>query len=352
MADLTLRRYEPGDEPAVIDLWNALFPTPTTRAHRAWKFTRNPEGPAAMAVACHGGRVVGHLGFNPVRVLVDGRVVRAGQAVDAMVDTRTWGLAAGLVMTRLWRFLESSLTDSERLAFVFGFPTAQFQPLTERILSGHDVGPVSQVAKVLDPGYALWHLLRGRPGWQARLRRLVARRGTPSPGRPPTDRGQPSVTRLREFDGRFDRLWEDIAPGLGAAVVRDRRYLDWRYADPAYVVYAITEPARAHGAIVLRTLPWEGWRVGHVADLWARDEETARRLVRAAVTHFRQERVGVIRGWLLEHSPLYPALRGAGFRPRPALYRLMIRELPRVWAWPFLQERRHWHLALGDSDGI
>ena len=44
---------------------------------------------------------------------------------------------------------------------------------------------------------------------------------------------------VRRFDARVDRLWERIAIRFALAVRRDAKYLNWKYAEPPHVRYAL-----------------------------------------------------------------------------------------------------------------
>ena len=348
MSDLTVRMYQPGDEAGIIDLYNSVFPNRIDRSHWEWKFRDNPAGFPLIGVAVQDSKIIGHISLNAVQAFVKGQRIRAAQAVDVMVNTKCRG---GRVITQVADLCTEQL-ESGYATFSFGFPLPRFQIFTRRILGWIEVGKVPQLVKLVNAAFVARSSLRGRSRLQRCVRGLGQAVALGWRRRKIEDNQKPPVTRLTDFDSRLDRLWEDTASGFQIAVVRDRRYLSWRYAHPDYVIYAVAEPDRMHGFVVLRTLIDEGWRIGCIADVLARDVDTARRLLRTAVAHFYREKVDLVRCWMLGHSPYYTILRRLGFIPRPNPYKLVVRTHSPSVPLSFLLEPTHWYVTLGDTDGI
>jgi hypothetical protein len=351
MAAVTIRLYEPGDEARIVALFNSVFPVPIDLAHWHWKYRENPAALPTIGLAVQASEIVGHVCFHPVRILVDNRVVIAVQAVDVMLDKRFHGLGGGRLLARIWKFVEDTVRGTTDTAFLFGFTIPRLRALMGKVMQGREVTPTPFLTRTTNPAYLAWRLCRRWPALQRRALRLgqALRRGR---GTARAAAVSPPLVRVTAFGPAFDRLWDELAPSFRIAVVRDRRYLGWRYAHPQYVSYALGDADRVRGCVVLRTGLWEGWRVGYIADLWADDPEGTRRLVAAAVRHFRAEGTDLLRCWMTEGSRAYAVLRRHGFVPRASDGTLMVRSYTEAAPQAFLEARAHWYVTLGDSDSV
>jgi len=106
--------------------------------------------------------------------------------------------------------------------------------------------------------------------------------------------GGGGVTEVAAFDDRFDDLWRRVAPDYDAIGVRDRAFLQWRFADcphRCYITGAAEREGRLEGYIVYRLDDIDGLRYGRVVDvLAARDDAvTLDRLLAWALAGIRAE---------------------------------------------------------------
>lgn len=160
---------------------------------------------------------------------------------------------------------------------------------------------------------------------------------------PPAGVHLESVAR---FDARFDELWERAAPALPAAVVRDVRYLNWKFVDAPDVPYrrlAAVRAERALGFVVFHPRGHVDDAEGVIADLLVADDEppVARVLVAAAVRALAQE--GMERVVFDTTSASHgAALRALGFKRTHAIP-FCVRDAAGAGAGP-------WHLTKGDGD--
>lgn len=353
MDRLTIRLYEKGDEEGIVRLFNAVFPCPVDLGYWKWKYAQNPAHFPWIAVALRGSEIVGHCCYSPARVLLGERIVLAGQGVDAVLaDASRRGLGGGRLIIRLERFVVSHIENSGVVEFRYGFPIPEFRVVHNRLLGARTAMKTPRLVKIMNIAYLARALLDRQPLLRERARQLGQRLRWHRTNESVDDGQNPPLTVLNSFDERFDRFWESMIPQLEIAVVRDRRYLSWRYSHSDYLTYAVAEPDCVHGFIVLRTRMEEGWRVGHIADFLAGDHHVARRLFHAAVNHFHHERVDLIHCWFLPQSPYYSILRKFGFFPRPSPHELILRTHSPSTSIAFLCEPAHWYLTLGDSDGI
>jgi hypothetical protein len=354
MPEPRLRPYVPGDEAALLALHRRVFHHTPSLAEWRHKFLDNPAGPATILVIEQGGQIVGHWANLPGCLSLAGQELRAARGVDLMLAPE---IRRGLGGSRLAVRLNQ---DGVELAGAAGDLDLHYsipQPVPARLFLKYGgrtrVGPTPPVQCALNPAY----VLRGKPRWApvtalarplgralARLRALGLARA-PSSG--------PALIALDRFDQRADDLWAAVAARYPLTLLRDARFLNWRFPAPDQTRLALGAPDRLEGWVVLSAWHDRGWRGGRLLDLVARDDLAAERLARAALAHFARRGLDVVSGWMMPHAPDWPALRRLGFRPRRPVIDLLVRPyLGGRLPLDYLRQPEHWHLTLADTDGV
>lgn len=348
-ASLEVRLYRPGDEQAILALYHAAFDQPMTIEDWRWKYLQNPAGPPLIALGWHAGCLAVNVCASPRRFWVNGQEARAAHWSDMIIAPQyTQGLGGARLMMHTGKTWLAAYTQSGRVDFGYGLPVPRFKDLSKKIWNYAEVTAAPQLVHLLHPAYALRRWLRAAPRLQTALLRLSL---PPAPLYARREECAP-LCRLHTFDARFDRLWADLAPRFKIAAVRDAAHLSWRYAPREYIKLAAATPRQAEGYIVCRVVEQEGWRVGLIADLLAREEQTAQALLSAALTFFRRGGAALARAWSLPHDPAHPAYRRAGFLPRPSPYALLAGGYTPLVPAVLLASAFAWQLAFGDADGV
>jgi hypothetical protein len=229
---LTIRAYRPGDEAAVLELFQRAFGVTRDVAHWRWKYEQNPFGREHISLAFDAdGRLVGHFAGYPVPFRHHGRDFLGHQMGDVMTDPSVRHIGRGPTNVFVRCMLHFYETFSEgQIAFNYGFNVGNVQKLFLRYLRGQVVEPVPYRARDLatDPIPAvLWG--RRLRGYQFELVQGLS----------------------DEWDELFERTWADY----GCLTRRDRSYVQWRYLDcpsAPYIVVAVRRWRRLVGWIVFR----------------------------------------------------------------------------------------------------
>jgi GNAT superfamily N-acetyltransferase len=122
-----VRRFEPGDEAAVLELLSASLGWVPDELHArllAWKHRENPFGVSPAWVAVSDGQVVGFRTFLRWEFVLDGEPVRAVRAVDTATHPDHQGRG---VFTALTTHALDALRD-EGVDFVFNTPNERSRP--------------------------------------------------------------------------------------------------------------------------------------------------------------------------------------------------------------------------------
>ncbi len=126
-----------------------------------------------------------------------------------------------------------------------------------------------------------------------RLDRSVASAALPQASASRAGGQSSAVVRLEAFDDRVDRLWERARRRDRAMVVREQRYLNWRYCqrpDATYILYGYERGPDLAGFLVARDTWYLGMRWGYLVDFLApaRSSEALTSLIRNALADFRE----------------------------------------------------------------
>jgi hypothetical protein len=171
---------------------------------------------------------------------------------------------------------------------------------------------------------------------------------------PPPRRGVPiDIVDLSRFDSAVDGLWREASSQFDFAVVRDQRYLSWRYADPRagrFRTRAVLADGEMLGYAVSRVTRGRGY----VCDLLALPGrlDVAAALLEDSVAYLRTRKVGEAELWLARRHPYYALARRQGFVAvrRPPNFGFEALRLPAERVAFLDDARARVHLTIGDTD--
>ena len=322
-AALDIGPWRPGDEASIGRLFERVFGRAQTVAHWRWQFLA-PDGVPRVTVARdERGEVVAHFGCVPRRAVVDGVACMVSNGVDSMVaPEHRAGLTRRSLFVRLGELYVESFGWPGPDHFGYGLPSPAALRIGSRQL-----------------GYV-----------PLREAELLVRPVAPSPRCVPGLDVQIGPEAPRDHD----ELWARVAAQRTLTVVRDRRYMAWRYERRPGGAYQFVLARRggALAALAVFTPRAPSEHGATVADLlWPGDDEEALRacLDETAALAQREGR---------QHLALLAAPDAPEARPLPAQgWRPVPLGLPliaRCFAPNLDPEvlRNRWSYALGDFDLI
>ncbi|MEW6321237.1 MAG: hypothetical protein AB1635_09115 [Acidobacteriota bacterium] len=344
MADI--ERFRPDDRRGVEQLYRRTLGNEAAEAARLrWDWARrNPasrEGDPVLWLAREGPTIVAACPLVAARVGIRGLEAHGAWAVNPLVLAERQRQGLGESLLRAWeRHVGVGLGTglSEGTAYLLRermrWPKAQALPCL--------VKPLSRRA------------LR-RPTWPVAVNRLVSAVTLPfvravSSARPLRE----TVEVVRRFDMRADRLWERVASRLDLAVRRDAAYLNWKFAEPPHVRYAIAVLVRdgeMDGYAVYRHLREPQARVTHIVDFLADpdDERGFKTLLRWIDREARAEDSDKIRCYA-QHAHFRRILRRSGYFAVKSAVDLAVKITAVDVPPTFYTERDRWHFTLGDGE--
>lgn len=221
-------RCEPADlardREEILSIWRGNLGNETSLAAKYdWFYTNSEAGSPVASLLCHAGsgRHVGFAAAGPRRATWNGRDVRIGVLVDMAVAPEHRSLFPALL---LQRSLQQSVPGE--LAALYGFPNPKAAPVFARVGYTKTL-EVPRLVRVLRSGT---YLRRYMPGWAAGLLSypvdlLMTAWDCMRGG----GRAGLQASWRKDADPRADALWSEAQHGAGPIMVRDTRFLRWRF---------------------------------------------------------------------------------------------------------------------------
>lgn len=322
MEGMSVRRARLADRRAhlrLLDGFRAGLPGPERRAFaetmpRLWRWKYSSPWrrgvPPTVVLARRRTRLLGGFSYIPVRMRIAGRERVAHWIVDLIISSRGRGAGVG---ARLIDWARARLGQTLAIGTTAG---------------GREAFLKRRFGERLDLEY-----------WQRSL-----------DGSGSLDAGRLRAVAVDRFSPEVDRFCRRASAGYAACVVRDSRYLNWRYGDApfpkgTYLRYLLRDEAGLRGVLVLRTGKVSRGR-GAIKELFVhRGDLTA---FKAGLAHasslLRKAGARSVQILIDERCPGWAAaLRGAGFLPLFRSTEMLFRGVGASLKGPI-------HVSLGDSD--
>lgn len=322
-----IRPYQPGDEGAILDLFRRVFGVDRSLEHWRWKFQDNPFGLYVRVAETPSGELIGHYGTLPVLMKWGDRSLILTQIIDVMVDPQSRrGLKRPGLFAALSEYSIASIGSPGRASGGYGFPTPEHLRIGRRASGYISLHPVQTLVKDLNSG-------QGKGGQRAWL--LAAE-------------------ELLRFGAELDCLWQRCQQGPSVGIIRDARYMNWRYVERPDVTYRLLAARRRlsgslEGTAVLR-LGWGDQPIACLVD-WlvpAGAVGVAKVLLGHCESVARDAGMTQMQAWFPLYAWPHHFLFDHGYRPVPTIYHFIALSTSPEVSIEWAKER--WYYTMGDSD--
>lgn len=196
----TLRPFQPGDEESVLDLWETAFKSKMSLDLFHWKYLENPYWESMMLCVTKASRVVTFYGGIPFRFQYRKGEADVVQLMDIMShpDHRSDRIFAKTAN----RFMDVYLR-SGKLVLMYGFPGEFHFSIGARIFNYEKISDVSYL--------------------KISIRDLLQ-----------LEQVSGSIALVQDIDSQasfIDDLWQRCKGDYPFSIVRDSRFVKWRYFD-------------------------------------------------------------------------------------------------------------------------
>jgi len=351
MGQPVYRFLERGDEKQISILHRKVMGLERNNDFWEWKYWQNPAGKPIYSVAVQDGQIFGQVGGGVLRLKVGANILTVWTMQDFLV------LQEKRKGTPFFRLEKIARQESfRRKIYVhYGFSTKKAYKIYTKMLKFRNVGCIKEPTAILnlEPLLAL------------KINSLFVRCFLSFFIQPLINIvfffGQtkiPAGYLLREvnhFDSRFDAFWKKVKGDYEIIVVRDSKYLNWRYLKIPhlnYKIYALEKDGEIEGFVVLRISA--SGRKGIIEDILVSADKEGRRLAKIllsyALKYFKKKGVGGVVAWMLKNSSLSGIFRRRGFFLRPTPHNLLIRSYGEEFPINYLLNSSKWYVMMGDVD--
>ncbi len=354
-----VRPYREEDMHGLLALYSDVFGRERTEEEFRWKLLGPGTAIDTVWVAeSADGEIIGQHAGIPMRLKLGDSIVTAMHAVEAMShrDFRREGMLTRLGGGLYGRWQEQGVpliiglphegwgsrayALGYRQAFPMRWLSRPLRPLS--IVLSKVQSRMSKVqssgSKVQGPRFRVQSPKSEAEGWTLDLQDIQVLR--------------------HEFAGPdFDELWSDIGGAYSNAVVRDARWVQWRYLDAPTAPYSLllaSRKGRPTGYIAYRTVTSGARRIGRIADIFARpnDTQTTRALVREAISDLRRSGADSVVVLVAVGSLLYSTMRAQGFLFNRGEYKVAFIRLSEAIDAQTINDPGKWLLTGGDFDVV
>lgn len=359
MANWTTRLYQKNDEKDIRLLYEKIFDVPMPLEMWRWRYLEflNDRAAIILAVSDENLQLAGQYALCSLPFKLGGEDVVGALSLDTMVHPDFRGQR---MFTKLAEELYELFT--KEIAIVYGFPNKnshhgfikylgwkdlvqnlpifvrplRFSPLLSKFI------PPPNIVKFIEPiakyGYKL---LKGPIGKQYK---------------------KYSISKLPNFDERFDNLWIETKEIASIMVRRDSKYLNWRYSlHPSndYTILAVIDGKSLLGYAVLRIQDLAGLSTGFIVDMLVHPsfKFVQDALIEGAVQFSEEKGCDMVTCLMLEHVPYVKSLKRRGFMRAPSsimpqeLY-LGVRNNDSGLSNKFIHDSKNWYITWGDHDRV
>jgi hypothetical protein len=201
-----VRLYKPGDETGIRTLFNKVFEREMSSREWEWKYIdSNPSKVYSIVAEDDKGDIVGHYGSVCVSMVYEGKPVRGLAICDVMIHPKFRGIRALKTLSAL--IPAEAIKDN---IFVgYGFP---------------NLNTLLRPALMLDLYEKVEDVLQGTKDaeFHNNIFRYLYK-----------------FFPLDYSDERIDLLWDSCKTGFPLAVIRNRKYLAWRYRNHPFLHYEL-----------------------------------------------------------------------------------------------------------------
>ncbi len=353
--EVGIRHYREGDEEQLNELFKLIFRAERSIEGWYWKFRDNPilDRILISVAVTEENRIVGMYPLLIMEYKVQDEYVISVQLVEISIHPDFRG---GWAIKQLKAFLQPP-TIASGARFGFGFPTREHAKVGLRYMGYNLLGelPILGVAPGLDipAGGGLVRrcvrkvkrtVRRGRY-----LRRVRDWAGEERKG----DRAL-ELIEVDRFDGRVDRLWEEVSSDYAVIAHRSPRYLNWRYVDnpnAEFTILCVKEGEGISGYMVFTTVIEEGQKNGVIFDYFHRKSGSGDKLLlRQGIMRLLQAGARTIRCAALPHMPVHEYLVELGFEKWPTSPLVNFEVLDDSIDESVMRNLDQWYLCIGDTD--
>lgn len=279
-----IRPYREDDEAETLILWKAAFNKELSVNVWRWKFMSAPDGHKIMMCIDSKGKPIAMFSGVCYRTNLNGITVEMTHLMDNM--SHPTYRKSGLFVRTVQAFVDE-YTGPNKSVFLYGFPGKIHFDIGAKYHQYRELGSVSFLR------FDLQNLQRDA-----------------------TASSDLSVERLSTVSSQLDSIWQICSKDYPFSVIRDSRFVQWRFFDNPirhYDIWTFQEKDTGGYAAVLT----ESKRAILVDMLISKNISTISRFISQLIRLYRDKGFDVFETWLPSNHFITHALIEIGFQPLP-----------------------------------
>jgi hypothetical protein len=352
----SIREYNKGDEEGIVELFK-ITGIPITIKDWLWKFRDNPFG-SFIWVGEHDGQIVGHVAYLPVSMKIGDRTGVGCQTVDVVIHPKFRRRGMFLALQEA----ERMQADKRGVDAIYGFPNnpsghlkvggartrARKEPTLVKFLDANKLPSMIiglRGPKILEIAARI--LLKIFLGIMSLYSRIVS---------PPNNNysfEDIEISTIKSFDDRIDDFWKTVSGHYDVIVIRNKKYLNWRYFEKSnaeYTVLLAEKYGKILGYVALTHKVERNSKTGYIVDILASSANALDLLISKSIEYFKKENVALIRCLMLKNNVCYKILGSCGFIPVGSIW-FVTRSHPCLPETLF-HDSQKWYITFGDTDTV
>lgn len=322
---MNIRSYTTGDEKQIWELDRKLEAHPWNRRalnNWYWKYTENnPSGRSFIWLMEKDESIIAHFAAVPYRLKVFDEELTVTHSIGALVEQKYQNLG-------LLKFVGDKLFEQlkgEDIYFTYGFPNKRAYNLHKSFMGYSDL--------IFFDTWEIKQIPQENVSQQLFFR------------------------KIDKFEDDVDALWRRCAKDYKIAVVRDKKYLNWRYLqrpDCEYFPFGVYQENVLKGYIVLKLYREEKTLRGHILDVFGKfdDKDTFNRMIDGSLEFFHAREVDEITCWIWGQPLFEKLLAERNFIKKDTKVPLIIRINKEFKYSMQAQDNKNWYFTMGDSTEI
>ena len=360
MKNLIIRRYKPGDEKHIIQLFEKVFKKPMGKTesikHWNWEYKNNPNNRIEILLAIDENRIIGHYSVIPIKMKIIEDYYIASFSLDTMTHSEYRGQG---IFPTLANKLYNDLGETG-IPFTYGFPNNNsIKPFVKKCgwyeISNVPIYILPQNINKLAARYLKSEFFSNFIGgiFNFIFNLLWKEKNLPN---------RIVIEEINKFDKNFDDLWESVKDEIIISVVRNCEYLNWRYfrkPEDNYVVNAIYYNNNLKGYIVLKIEERFDLTIGLVVDIITDPSNIVYQhyLIKHAILYFKNNKVDIISVIMFPHWRYYKSLIRNKFVKIikilfPEEVHFGVRKNSETIDFQSIKNPKNWYLTWGDTDVV
>lgn len=345
-----IRKYQEGDEDQILELRGATLGVSRNIPWWNWIYKNGPDGPALFYLAVDNQMIIGINPGLPLRMKIGNQVYKSVLGFDVMThpDYQRQGVLSALGPIHTENLLKNGVSIS------YGSSTPQRYPVYQKMKLSYDIFGICQpplLVKVINWGEVL-KTRYGIPSFAGNLFGYVWERMTNPISS--IQNGNIEIEQISSFNESIDTFWLKASEIKQIMIVRDMKYLNWRYVKKPgkdYAIFVAKRQKEIIGFIVVRS-ETDIMTRGFIVDLLTLPDEgiVATGLITRAIEYLQKKGAANVLCLMLQDTPYYGILRKMGFTQRDSGIQLNIRIYDRSLSTEFVTNPGNWYFVWGDTD--